>query len=159
MGSSAGSNIVYHIGLRSIDLNLSPLKIVGLILNQPYFGSVERTSSQLRLANDKIVPLILDDLMWSLALPQGADRDHEYCNPMTNPEREKIARLPRCLFKGDTGDPLVDKQKEVAKMVEACGVQVVARLDEDGSHGAEFFDPVNSGKRLIELVKEFIFTT
>ncbi|KAL4604300.1 hypothetical protein ACB092_10G183600 [Castanea dentata] len=56
MGTSAGGNVAYHAGLR-------------------------RTESELRLVNDPVLPLFVNDLMWELSLQIGVDLDHEYCNP------------------------------------------------------------------------------
>lgn len=155
MGSSAGATIIYYAGLRALDTDLEPIKIVGLIMNQPFFSGVERTPSELRLVNDPIVSLAVTDLMWSLALPNGSDRDHEYSNPFDCEDVDKIKRLPRCLVRGYGEDPLVDRQKRIAKMLEARGVHVVASFEEEGSHGAELLDP-RKAEAWNDLIKNFI---
>lgn len=158
MGSSSGGNIVYNASLRALDLDLNPIKIVGLIMNQPFFGGVKRTESEIRLVNDRIVPPMASDLMWSLALSKGCERDHEYCDPLQVRKRycnEKIVRLPKCLIRGYSGDPLIDRQRDFANMLEACGVHVTRKFDDEGYHGVEIFDP-QKAQVLYDDVKGFI---
>ncbi|KAJ0582331.1 putative carboxylesterase [Helianthus annuus] len=160
MGSSSGGNITYNAGLRALDFDLNPIKIVGLIMNQPFFSGVGRTKSELRLFNDRIIPLVVNDLMWSLSLPEGCDRDHEYCNPLRDLNRsriEKIKRLPKCLIRGYGGDPMVDRQREFAKMLETHGVHVIKKFDDEGYHGVEIFDQ-QKAQVLYDDIKTFIWT-
>lgn len=172
MGVGAGGNIAYFAGLRSLDLDLSPVKIRGLILNSPLFGGVQRTESELGLINNHVLPLPAADLIWNLSLPEGADRDHMYCNPTVADEayHEKIRRLPKCLVSGYDwdipkenyiveycGDPVVDKQKELVKILKAHGVHVVSCIREYGFHALEVFEPYASSSRaLIEDIRKFV---
>ncbi|XVF05268.1 hypothetical protein REPUB_Repub05bG0157300 [Reevesia pubescens] len=75
MGSSAGSNIAYHVGLQVAGVvhELEPLKIKGLVLNYPLFGGIQRSALESRLINDPILPPIVSDVMWDLSLPIGVD--------------------------------------------------------------------------------------
>lgn len=149
--------LLLNTGLRAFNINLDPVKIVGLIMNQPYFGGVERTKSELKFVNDKILPLHANDLMWSLALPEGVDRDHEYSNPLINEVevKKKIERLPRCLIRGYGGDPLIDKQKKFAKMIESRGVHVTPQFLETGYHAVEIFDK-KCAQDLYDSIKDFV---
>ncbi|WOH09394.1 hypothetical protein DCAR_0728851 [Daucus carota subsp. sativus] len=155
MGMSAGGNIAYHAGLRALDADISPVQIKGLILNQPFFGGVQRTPSEERLSHNPAFPLNASDLMWSLALPVGCNRDHEYCNPLVGCS-PKIGRLPRCLIRGFEGDLLVDRIKGLAKLLEASGVQVVVKIEDGGFHGAELSDDQSKVQELCLQIKDFI---
>lgn len=149
MGNSAGGNIAYNAYLR-LPAAAHQIYISGLILDQPYFGGVNRTKSELRLANDKVLPLTVNDLLWALSLPTDADRDHIFSNPQLD------RPLPRCLVRGYGGDPLVDRQMEFCRMLDACGTQVVVKFDEDGFHGVDMFKPAKA-KALYQDVKTFVY--
>ncbi|XP_028773250.1 carboxylesterase 1-like [Neltuma alba] len=161
MGSSAGGNIAYFAGLRAAEQvkHLEPLNIRGLILVQPFFGGMQRTGSELRLMNNERLPLCVTDLLWKLSLPMGVDRDHEYCNPMAGEGPERVEKIRgrgwRVLVTGTGGDPLMDRQKEVVKMMEEKKVKVVGHFTEGGYHGIQDRDLQNA-KELYAVVKKFI---
>ncbi|KAG6489600.1 probable carboxylesterase 8 [Zingiber officinale] len=159
MGDSAGATIAFHAALRAaaIQDSLAPLSIAGLVLDQPYFGGIERTDSEERLKNGKILSLAENDLMWELALPEGVDRDHEYSNPFKNEEKlfAGLRDFPPCLVRGHTGDPLLDRQKEFARLLQRRGVIVVTSLESDGCHGVELIDPSKEAEAVAEA-KKFI---
>ncbi|XP_068650653.1 probable carboxylesterase 8 [Aristolochia californica] len=155
VGSSAGGNIVYHTALRTQKIDLGPVVIEGLIFIQPFFGGVLRTDSELRFANDMILPLPVTDLMWELSLPSGSQRDHVFCNPMTGtPSAEEMGNLPRSLVSSNLGDPLNDRQRDFAKMLEEKGVKVVTQFRE-GHHAAELLD-AGAMEALVKDVKSFV---
>ncbi|KAI3741249.1 hypothetical protein L1987_58920 [Smallanthus sonchifolius] len=82
--------------------------------------------------------------MWSFALPLGANRDHEYCNPAGDQHRssdEKMKRLPASLIRVNGGDSMADRQKDFAKWLKARGVQVTRKFYEGAYHGVEVYDP------------------
>ncbi|RLM98006.1 hypothetical protein C2845_PM06G15900 [Panicum miliaceum] len=74
-----------------------------------------------------MLPLEANDRLWSLALPPGADRDHEFCNPAKAVAPEVLAGLPRGLFAWWLRDQ--------------DGVEVVVKTDYAGSHASELFVP------------------
>ncbi|XP_030533144.2 carboxylesterase 1-like [Rhodamnia argentea] len=167
MGTSSGGNLAFHAGLRASAShgNLEPLKIRGLILHHPYFGGTQRTPSELRLANDLSLPLSVNDFMWELSLPLGATRDHAYCNPTVDGGSklsdgvDKMRSLGwRLLVTGCDGDPLIDRQVELAKMLQEKGAIVVRDFREGGRHGIEVREP-DKIKPLVQTVKAFLSTT
>ncbi|KAK7343640.1 hypothetical protein VNO77_12546 [Canavalia gladiata] len=152
MGESAGGNIAYNAGLRAAAEadSIKPVRIQGLILVQPFFGGTQRTQSELRLANNLALPLFVTDLMWKLSLPLGVDRDYEYSNPKVNggsPVLNEMRALGwTVVVFGCYGDLLVDRQRELVKLVEDKGVTVVGHFFPGGWHGMFVGDPSVAGK-------------
>lgn len=167
MGSSAGANIAYHTCLRvAVETNLNheylkAIKIRGFILSQPFFGGTNRVASESRLLNDPVLPPHVCDLMWELALPVGVDRDHEYCNPTVGDcvgVLDRVRKLGwRVLVSGCEGDPLIDHQMALARVMEDKGVVVVRSFTAGGCHGAEVRDLIKQ-KQLNDLIKDFILS-
>ncbi|KAI3944338.1 hypothetical protein MKW98_006499 [Papaver atlanticum] len=157
MGCSAGGNIAYHANLRAVEMDLEPLKINGLILHQPLFGSLERTQSELRLTND-LYSSPVTNVMWELALPVGSSRDHVYCNPsVDNGESSgtNAGLIKKCLVIGCYGDPLIDHQIKLVKMLEEKGVKTETCIEDRGFHGVAFYGP-KTLETLLENLKHFI---
>ncbi|KAK7280030.1 hypothetical protein RJT34_25092 [Clitoria ternatea] len=160
MGESAGGNIAYNAGLRAAAEvhQIKPLQIRGLVLIQPFFGGTKRTPSELRLAEDKTLPLPITDLMWNLSLPVGVDRDYEYSNPTVKGGAKALDQIRllgwRCAVFGVEGDPLVDRERELVKLLEHKSVHVVGQFYEGGRHGIFIGDPSMSQK-VFDLVKSF----
>lgn len=150
-------------GLRVVEevKNLEPLKIQGLILRQPFFGGTKRTTSELKLANDPVIPMCTTDMMWNLALPIGANQDHEYSNLRAGNGLEKFDKMRelgwKVLVSGNGEDPLVDREKELVELMKEKGVYVVSDFQEEGCHGVEYNDPLKA-KQFIEVMKGFIYS-
>ncbi|KAF5731111.1 carboxylesterase 1-like [Tripterygium wilfordii] len=163
MGTSAGANIAYHACLGAVTQvnDLLPLKIKGLVLHHPFFGGVKRTESELRSVNDAVLPPAVSDLMWELSLPIGVDRDHEYCNPTAGGGSKMLDKMGllgwKVLVTGCDGDPLIDRQIAVAKMMEEKGVQVKSHFSVGDYHGADLVDPSKSTALFIAL-KSFLMS-
>ncbi|KAF4358468.1 hypothetical protein CsatB_013939 [Cannabis sativa] len=155
MGESAGGSIAYHTGLRAAAeaQSLRPIRIRGLILHQPFFGGVQRCGSELRLVNDAILPPCVTDLLWELALPLGADRDHEYSNPTVDGGSKALKIIKSLEWKvmvtGWDGDPLYDRQIELGKLLEKMGIKVEHHFGVGGCHGIEMVD--SSKAKLLNL--------
>ncbi|CAN4108650.1 unnamed protein product [Withania somnifera] len=163
LGTSAGGNIAYHLGLRvtRVSENLKPLEIKGLILHHGFFGGNKRKKSELKLAHDKMLSLNVSDIMWELGLPIGSDRDHPYCNPTVEIrsndnlfDQMKIQDLKILMIDCD-GDPLIDRQIELSEMLKEKGVKVVDSFSEGGFHGCEFLDDIKL-KDMTLAIKEFV---
>ncbi|KAI4354937.1 hypothetical protein L6164_003759 [Bauhinia variegata] len=155
-GCGCGGNIVFFLGMKAEDLQLEPLRVAGVVMNQPMFGGVQRIKSELRYATDQLLPLPVLDLLWDLVLPKQTDRDHRYCNPLVKgPHLDKISRLKRCLVIGFGGDIMIDRQQELATLLVKRGVQVEARFDMMGFHNIDMVDAQRAAA-VLNIVKEFI---
>ncbi|GAB2290883.1 hypothetical protein Dimus_025146 [Dionaea muscipula] len=156
VGRQNGANIAFNAAIRVSAMQLSPLRICGVVLNQPMFSGKQRTKSELRYATDDLLPLPVLDLMWELALPKGTDRDHRYCNPMKDEvQRKKVGDIGRCLVIGYGQDPMIDKQREFVSMLVGNGARVEAHFDDIGFHGIDLVDHKRAAIN-IQFFKDFI---
>ena len=155
-GYSSGANIIFNAALKVTEANLEPLRIAGLVMNQPFIGGKQRTNSEIQLATDQFYPLPVIDLLWELALPQGTDRDHRFCNPIADgPNNDKVKKLGRCLVIGFGGDPMIDRQQDLVQMLVLNGVLVEAKFDDVGFHGIDMIDKRRAAA-ILSFVKEFV---
>ncbi|TVU04626.1 hypothetical protein EJB05_47751, partial [Eragrostis curvula] len=156
MGSSSGGNMAFFAGVRTPKNCAADDLVRGLLLHQPYLGGVERTPSEANSEDDGMLPLEANDKLWRLALPEGADRDHEFCNPAKSLAHDAVAGLPRCLVTGNAADPLVDRQREFIGWLRDRGVDVVDKTDSPGYHAVELFVP-DKAQELCAAVRDFVF--
>lgn len=139
MGDSAGGNIVHHVGCRvAKEGDMSPVKIAGHVLLQPYFGGEERTPAELRLSNG--VPLITmeaADWYWRAFLPEGATRDHPAAN-VTGTDISGLSLPPSLVVVGGL-DILQDWQLRYVEHLKNMGNQVEVLFYEDAIHAFHVF--------------------
>ncbi|KAF2594493.1 hypothetical protein F2Q70_00044839 [Brassica cretica] len=111
VGDSAGGNIAHHVAARLATEadDLKPLRIVGTILIQPFFGGEARTESERGVENNtksSILTLAASDAWWRLALPRGENREHPYCKPA----KKMVVRTLVCVAEMDV---LMDREIEM----------------------------------------------
>ncbi|KAJ4884228.1 putative carboxylesterase 6 [Raphanus sativus] len=127
VGDSAGGNIAHHVAARLAAAadDLKPLKIEGTILIQPFFGGEARTESELRVENNtksSILTLAASDAWWKLALPRGADREHQYCKPVKKMAMRTLVCVAEMDVLMDREMEMCDGDEEVIKRVVYKGV-------------------------------------
>ncbi|KAJ8771408.1 hypothetical protein K2173_026585 [Erythroxylum novogranatense] len=158
MGSSAGGNIAYHTGLRGamIAADLEPLKIKGVVLQHAFFGGVERTESEIRYVNDMVMPMTVTDFLWELSLPDGADRDHEYSNPTLGGGSKALDQVKSLewtvMIVGSENDPVVDRERDLVKLMKEKGIPVVDHFSEGGYHG-DFIESLRAQDFFVTMKK------
>ncbi|CAM6108327.1 unnamed protein product [Calypogeia fissa] len=162
MGDSAGGNIAHFMACRVAELKekeLLPLRIRGVVLLQPFFGSEQRTQAEITLANVPMLCTDATDWHWKAFLPDGADRDHPACN-VFGPNASDISQLalpPIFLVKG-TLDVLVDHQTNYESRMREMGKSIKAKNYVGGFHAFYIFIPVGTKIALACLadIKKFI---
>ncbi|XP_038695396.1 probable carboxylesterase 120 [Tripterygium wilfordii] len=95
-------------------------------------------------------------------MPIGADRDHEYCNPMVGDGPKLLEKIKllgwKVLLSTCDGDWAVDRQIQLANMMEEKGIRVERRIVIGDYHGDEATELPKQQKLIIAL-KDFIFSS
>ncbi|KAL2478862.1 putative carboxylesterase 18 [Forsythia ovata] len=159
-GDSAGGNIAHHVAVRACQKSqeLDKLVIVGLVAVQPFFGGEERTQSELRLTKAPILNVEGTDRLWTMFLPEGADRNHHAVNVEANFESMdmKNVKFPSTLVIVGGFDPLQDWQTRYAKWLKKSGKQVELIEYPNAFHSFYGFPELPEFTLFIKDVRNFI---
>ncbi|KAK9280212.1 hypothetical protein L1049_013899 [Liquidambar formosana] len=159
-GDSAGGNIATHVALKSIRNKACHVKIKGLLLIHPYFGSEKRTKRERADGADGDVAM--NDMFWRLSLPEGSNRDHFGCN-FENVELSMVewSQFPAVVVHVAGLDFLKERGVMYAEFLKKKGVKDVMLVEEEGeSHVYHVFHPESEATRLLqnqmsEFMKKF----
>nr|GEY72652.1 probable carboxylesterase 18 [Tanacetum cinerariifolium] len=93
-GDSAGANLAHNVSQRACECNFNKLKVIGVVVIQPFFGGEERTNSEVELEGTPIVSTKITDWYWNAFLPpgEGHNRDHPIIN-VSGPNAVDISNM------------------------------------------------------------------
>ncbi|KAI3454326.1 hypothetical protein Pfo_010989 [Paulownia fortunei] len=154
-------NIAHHVTFRACQNSheFDNVKIIGVLLLQPFFGGEERTESELRLKKAPVLDVKQTDWMWRMFLPEGADRNHHAANVWMNSEAAKEMKtleFPSALVIVGGYDPLQDWQRRYVEGLNKCGKQVELIEYPQAIHGFYVFPEVNEFASFLSDVPKFI---
>ncbi|GMH07679.1 hypothetical protein Nepgr_009519 [Nepenthes gracilis] len=156
-GDSAGGNLAHHLGVRASQAEFKEVKIIGLIVIQPFFYGKDRTESEIRLEGAPIVSRRRVEWMWKAFLPKGEDLDHWAVN-VSGPNAVDISGLevpPVILFVGGF-DPLRDWQLRYHDWLKNSGKDVTLFDVPTVCHAFYVFPEIPESLMLIREITDFI---
>ncbi|KAM0973932.1 hypothetical protein ACFX2C_017188 [Malus domestica] len=157
-GDSAGGNITHNVAVKAICNRISCVKIRGLLLVHPYFGSEKRTEKE--MAEEGAKDVASNDMFWRLSIPKGSNRDHFGCNfeKTELSATEWSYEFPAVVVYVAGLDFLKERGVMYAEFLQKKGVKEVKLVEaEKESHVFHVFDPVSVGAGLLQRnMGEFI---
>jgi len=154
VGDSAGGNIVHHVIMKGNDWN--PLNIRGAVMVQPSFGGEQRTQSEIELPED----LERSVGCRMMALPEGADKDHPFNNPLAASSDYPTlaeASLPQLLIVIGGCDMLRDRAKAYYESLLQHGKTAQMIVFEEENHGFYVLkQDAESTETLIQQIGRFV---
>uniref|UniRef100_A0A0D9UWW0 Alpha/beta hydrolase fold-3 domain-containing protein n=1 Tax=Leersia perrieri TaxID=77586 RepID=A0A0D9UWW0_9ORYZ len=159
-GLSAGANLAHHVTVRvaSGRPDVDPVRVVGYVLIDAFFGGVERTAAEANTpASVPSLTVEMADQFWRMALPVGATRDHPVANPFgpESPSLEPVA-LPPALVVVSGGDVLRDRLMDYVARLKGMGKEVELAEFEGEHHGFSVLQPWSTASgELIQVLKQF----
>ncbi|GAB2277252.1 hypothetical protein Dimus_011959 [Dionaea muscipula] len=160
-GDSAGGNLAHNLAVRVFQQEkegkLRDVKLIGLIVIQPFWGGKEKAESEIRLEGAPIVSLARTEWLWKAFLPYGSDPDHWAVN-VCGPNALDVSGLdlpPVLLFVGGF-DPLRDWQLRYGEWLKRSGKDVVVFDYPTVPHAFYIFPDFPESLQLITEVKRFL---
>lgn len=153
-GDSAGGNIPHHLAIKAIQNKTSCyVKIKGLLLIHPYFGSEKRTEKEMMDEVEGAAGNVAsNDMFWGLSIPEGSNRDYFGCNfEMTELSVSEWCQFPRVVVFVAGLDFLKERGVMYAEFLQKKGVEVVKLVEAEGeSHVFHVFHPKSEATRLLQ---------
>ncbi|GMH07017.1 hypothetical protein Nepgr_008857 [Nepenthes gracilis] len=127
-GDSAGGNIAHNVAIQSIKKNDCPVKISGLLLIHPYFGSEKRTAQE--IAHEQADDVMMNDMFWRLSIPEGSNRDYFGCNyEMAEISTDEWSKFPRVVVFVAGLDFLMERGVMYARFIEKNSKEEVKLIE------------------------------
>lgn len=139
VGDSAGGNIVHHVALKEAEAEPRG-EIRGLVMVQPSFAGEVRTAAEAESPQAHEG----SGLFRKLSLPEGANRDHHFCNPLLSQSSAsalEAATLPPIMVVVGGRDILRDRQREYYEALVAYGKEAKKVEYEEEDHAFYAFKP------------------
>ncbi|KNA04816.1 hypothetical protein SOVF_196210 [Spinacia oleracea] len=161
-GDSAGGNIAHNITMKvahiSEEHDFSGIKIEGILLIHPYFGSEERTPQE--MIDESGVEVQMNDMFWKLSIPQGSNRDYFGCNFEKVGFKDKEWDVfPRVVVYVAGLDFLKERGVMYVEYLKTKGVRDVKLIEaKDQGHIYHVYHPNSESTLLLQhQMKEFIY--
>ncbi|OAY31056.1 probable carboxylesterase 17 [Manihot esculenta] len=155
-GDSAGGNIAHHVAVRATRNKVPRVKIKGLLLIHPYFGSERRTEKEMDNPADKEV--IQNDMFWRLSIPEGSNLDYFGCNfEIQDLSPKEWSLFPATMVNVARQDCLNERGEMYAEFLLTQGVKRVDLVEaEEESHAFHVLHPESRATYLLQQ-QMFVF--
>ncbi|KAI7725460.1 hypothetical protein M8C21_025465 [Ambrosia artemisiifolia] len=159
-GDSAGGHITHYVAERAAQFKFQQLKVIGLVVIQPFFGGEERTDSEVRLdGTAPILSMRRTDALWKAFLPLGEpyNRDHPSIN-ISGPNAGDISKvdLPPTMVVVAGFDILRDWQIRYYEWLKKSGKEAYLVDYPNMFHAFYLFPELPESDQLMSEVKDFI---
>lgn len=156
-GDSAGGNIAHHVVMKVVSNGSDHVKIKGLLLIHPYFGSEKRTEKEME--EGAATDVAMNDMFWRLSIPEGLNRDYFGCDfEKAGLSAARWTEFPAAVVYVAGMDFLKEKGVMYAQFLQMKRVEVVKLVEaKRESHVFHVFYPESEATRLLQRqMSEFI---
>ncbi|KAJ8774822.1 hypothetical protein K2173_017268 [Erythroxylum novogranatense] len=157
-GDSAGGNIAHQVAIKTMKSRDCNVKIKGLLLIHPFFGSEKRTDKEMDDGAAKHVAM--NDMFWRLSIPEGSNRDYFGCNyEMQDVSAAEWYEFPAVVVYVAGLDFLNERGVMYAEFLRKKGVKEVILEEAEGeSHVFHVYHPEAEATCLLQRhMSEFIW--
>lgn len=149
-GDSAGGNIAHQVAIMANRVQVPGIHVRGLMLIHPFFGSERRTAEE--MAEGSASSIAMNDLFWSLSIPEGTNRDCFGCNfEVVEMSPEDWNRFPSVVIFVAGLDFLKERGVSYAGFLRKRGVRNVKLIEAKGEqHVYHVYHPESEATRLLQ---------